>query len=107
MFESENLSSYQAMAMGLPVVGFDTGCETELLAKSGHGVLVPTKNSDALAGAVAGILSLPDRGVQIGARGADYCRQHLDIARTISELTDLYRCLGRKEEGECPSVLTV
>lgn len=107
VFESENLSSYQAMAMGLPVVGFDTGCETELLAKSGHGVLVPTKNSDALAGAVAGILSLPDRGVQIGARGADYCRQHLDIARTISELTDLYRCLGRKEEGECPSVLTV
>lgn len=107
IFESENLSSYQAMAMGLPVVGFDTGCETELLVKSGHGMLVSTMNTEALARAAAGILSLPDRGVRIGARGAEYCRQHLDIARTISELTDLYRCLGRKEDGDGPSLMTV
>lgn len=96
VFESENLSSYQAMAMGLPVVGFDTGCETELLGKSGHGVLVPARNSEALAKAVVEMLSLPDRGARIGLRGVEYCRQHLDIDRTISDLVRLYQHLGAK-----------
>jgi len=99
VFESENLSSYQAMAMGLPVVGFDTGCETELLVKSGHGVLVPTKNSDALARAVTEILNLPDRGARIGARGAQYCGEHLDVTRTLSELSDLYHRVVKNEDA--------
>ncbi len=90
IFESENLSSYQAMAMGLPVVGFDTGCETELVSTSGHGALVPTRNVLALATAVERILRLPDRGARLGEKGAEYCRQHLDIEQTIVELNDLY-----------------
>ena len=40
-FEAENLSSLPALGFGLPVVGFDTGVETELIAKVGYGTLGP------------------------------------------------------------------
>mgnify|MGYP001267520856 CR=1 FL=1 len=49
IFEAESLCSYQAKAMGLPVVGFDTGSETELLSKVGHGILVSNKDAAVLA----------------------------------------------------------
>ena len=97
IFESENLSSYQAMAMGLPVVGFDTGCETELVSTSGHGALVPARDVMALATAVERILNLPDKGAGLGEKGADYCRQHLNIEQTIVELNDLYDDLQRNK----------
>ena len=35
--------------MGLPVVGFDAGSETELLRKVGHGILVSNKDAAVLA----------------------------------------------------------
>ncbi|HEU4835635.1 MAG TPA: glycosyltransferase, partial [Pyrinomonadaceae bacterium] len=55
--EGENISSRQAIAMGLPTVGFDTCCETDLIAKLGHGILVPNADADALATATCQILS--------------------------------------------------
>ena len=90
VFEAENLSSYQAMGMGLPVVGFDTGCETELIRICGHGLLVPCKDVEAFAGGIRAILSLADRGKEWGRRGTEYCQMHLDIRQTITELAALY-----------------
>jgi glycosyltransferase involved in cell wall biosynthesis len=90
VFEAENLSSYQAMASGLPVVGFDTGNETELIRKAGHGHLVANRDAAALADGVARILSSPDRGRALGRLGAEYCRRHLDIRQTISEISAAY-----------------
>jgi len=94
VYEAENLCSYQAMAAGLPVIGFDTGVDTELLRSAGHGLLVQNRNADALAEAASEILLRPDRGAAIGRRGAEYARQHLDIRKSISELTDVYLSLA-------------
>ncbi len=90
VFEAENLSSYQAMASALPVVGFDTGNKTELIRKAGHGLLVTNRDSAALAEAVARILSLPDGGREMGRLGAKYCQEHLDIRHTISKFSSAY-----------------
>jgi glycosyltransferase involved in cell wall biosynthesis len=88
LFEAENLSSYQAMAMGLPVVGFDTGCETELLRKVGHGFLITPRDTEEL-------LFMPERGRKAGMLGADYSREHLDIRQTIDAFTAVYVMLAR------------
>jgi glycosyltransferase involved in cell wall biosynthesis len=90
IFEAENLCSYQAMAMALPVVGFDTGCETELLRKVRHGLLVPKGDVLALAEATQTVLAQPDRGRQWGARGARFCREHLDLSQSIQAFCDSY-----------------
>lgn len=98
VFEAENLSSYQAMASGLPVVGFDTGNETELIRKAGHGLLVLNKDIAGLTEAVARILSLPDGGREMGRLGAEYCHKHLDIRHTISQFSSAYmeKAVARK-----------
>ena len=90
IFEAENLSSYQAIAMGLPVVGFDTGCETELIPKIGNGILVPNQDVVAFSEAVARILRLPDKGQELGSRGIKYSRDHLDIQQSISAFSRIY-----------------
>jgi glycosyltransferase involved in cell wall biosynthesis len=99
IFEAENLSSFQAMAVGLPVVGFETGCETELLSKVGHGKLVPVRDVEMLSAAALCILRLPDKGAQLGKLGADYCRKHLDIHQTISEFSSVYYTLSRTKHA--------
>ena len=93
IYEAENLSSYHAMAIGLPVVGFNTRCETELLEKVGHGILVPKGDSAKLAEEIIEILSLSDKGQKIGRRGAEYAQKYLDIHQTISSYMDIYQAL--------------
>jgi glycosyltransferase involved in cell wall biosynthesis len=102
VFEAENLSSYQAMAMGLPIVGFNTGCETELVNKVGHGILVPNRDAEALAQAIAQILMLPDRGREMGERGVEYGRDHLDISQMVVPFFAAYENLANGEVAKPP-----
>ena len=92
--EGENISSRQAIAMGLPTVGFDTNCKTDLIATLGHGILVPNADALALAHATGEILSLPDRGAALGARGIDYCKTHNGIQKHVDDLMSLYAQLN-------------
>lgn len=93
IFEETNLSTYKAMAMGLPIVGFDTGCETELLKKVGHGILVPNKSVAGLSTAVAQILTLPDHGRELGDRGIEFSQANLDLRLGIGDITAVYKNL--------------
>ncbi|GJM30900.1 MAG: hypothetical protein DHS20C17_35350 [Cyclobacteriaceae bacterium] len=93
IFEETNLSTYKAMAMGLPIIGFDTGCETELLKTVGHGILVPNKSVAGLSAAVAQILTLPDHGRELGGRGIEFCQANLDIRLGIEDITAVYKKL--------------
>ena len=96
IYEGENLSSYYAMAMGLPVVGFETGLETELIPTVGHGFLVPVGDPGGLADGIARILRLAGRGRQRGERGAAYARLHLDIRKTINWYSEAYHELASR-----------
>lgn len=95
VFEAENLSSFLAMAKGLPVVGFDTGVETELVSKVGHGALVPNRDASALAETVVNILSLPDKGRELGESGRAYCCSHLDLKNLVATYFRTYGELAR------------
>jgi len=88
--EGENISSRQAIAMGLPTAGFDTCSETDLISKLGHGILVPNADAAALARATCEILSTPDHGAALGARGIDYCKTHMGIQKHVDDLMSLY-----------------
>lgn len=100
VLEADNLSSYQAIAMGLPVVGFDTGRDSELIPKAGHGILVPNRDGAAFARAIASILALPDGGEMMGELGAEYSRKHLDIQRTVSPFFSAYKTLGNRRRAD-------
>ena len=98
IFEDRNLSCFEAMAMGIPMVGFDTGCETDLIKKVGHGILVPNQNVEAFSAAVAQILTMPDQGREIGSRGIEFSRINLDIRQAVEDMTKVYKYL--KDGGD-------
>lgn len=107
--EAENTSSQQAIAMGLPVVGFDTCRETDLIGKLRHGLLVPNEDAAALAAATCQILSLPDRGVAMGAFGIDYCNATLGIQKHVDDLLSVYANLhgkGTMARGRMAGLIT-
>lgn len=102
VLEPENLSFYQAMAMGLPVVGFDTQQQSgaDLITKVGHGHLVTNRDSEALGEASSSILALADGGRELGQRGALYCREHLDLQQSIRILSSAYAELCARYQGK-------
>jgi glycosyltransferase involved in cell wall biosynthesis len=107
--ESENISSLQAIAMGLPTVGFDSYRPTDLIGKLGHGILVRNADADALATASCQILSLPDRGLAMGALGIDYCNATLGIQKYVDNLLSVYANLhgkGRMARGRMAGLIT-
>lgn len=92
--EGENISSLQAIGMGLPVAGFDTCRETDLVKPLGQGLLVPNMNVSALAAAVIQILSLPDRGQAMGNSGIDYCRVRLNLRNQVDQIASVYAAMA-------------
>ncbi|MBC7369562.1 MAG: flippase-like domain-containing protein [Undibacterium sp.] len=82
-FEGDNLSSLQALGLGLPAVGFDTRREVDVIRSAGAGLLVPIGDVDALALAAATILASPDRGAALGRAGAAYIDANLGIASLL------------------------
>jgi glycosyltransferase involved in cell wall biosynthesis len=94
--EGENLSSRQAIAMGLPTVGFDSCPETDLIGKLGHGIVVPNADAAALASATCEILSLPDRGCAMGALGVAYSNATMGIQKHVDSLLSVYAHLHGK-----------
>jgi glycosyltransferase involved in cell wall biosynthesis len=90
IFEPENLSFYSAAAMGLPIVGFETGWATDPLRRVRNGFIVRGCDSLALANALAEILTLPDSGRTLGVAGLRYADECLDIRQSVSMLTRHY-----------------
>lgn len=95
--EGENISSRQAMAMGLPVVGFDSCRETDLIPQLGHGKVVATGDVAALAAAVCEILALPAGGQELGARSVSYCNERMSLQKQVDDFSVAYLSLHSKK----------
>lgn len=67
IYEGFGLPAGEAMACGVPVVSTDGGALPEVVGDAG--VIVPTKDADALAVAITSLLEDPQRRVSLGARG--------------------------------------
>ena len=61
----------EALAHGVPIVGFDVGAVREYLVDGQTGILVPPGDTDALAGAIDRLLNAPDEARSMGARGRE------------------------------------
>jgi glycosyltransferase involved in cell wall biosynthesis len=105
LYEGDNLSSCQALAMGLPVVGFDTGSASDIIKREGFGTLVPNRDAPALAASVARVLASPDRGRALAGSAVDYCRAHLDVRRVVESFVAAYLRLHRGGGGRGALVL--
>ena len=93
--EPKGMSVLEAMANGVPVVQPRRGAFTEIVERTGGGLLVPPDDPDALAETLHALLVDRARAEALGAAGAAGVRQHYDVARMAEAAEAVYRELAR------------
>jgi colanic acid/amylovoran biosynthesis glycosyltransferase len=83
----------EAQAMGLPVVSTYHAGIPEIVADGEAGLLVPERDSGALADALAALADDPDRWADMGRAGRDYVESTHSIEAVSASLVDLYEAL--------------
>jgi len=81
----------EALAAGLPVVATSVGGVPEILG--GCGVLVPVRDPEALAHAIAALVLDPARRRTLGERGRERYRRYYTPERHLAAMVDLYDAL--------------
>lgn len=88
--EGFSIATVEAMATGLPVVVTRCGGPGEIVTDGVDGVVVPTKEPQELASAIARLID--DEGLRnrLSRKAFESARQRFDIDRTIGDYADLY-----------------
>jgi glycosyltransferase involved in cell wall biosynthesis len=79
----------EAMASGLPVVGFDAGGVHDLVARERTGLLALAGDAGAFAAALAALVASPERRTRLGAQGRAFAVEHT-WARVMDGLLEVY-----------------
>jgi len=88
--EGLSLSILEAMAAGRAIVATRVGGNPELLDDGGAGVLVPARDPEAMADAVARLLRDPEQRRTLGARARARAREVFDVHRVARRLEGIY-----------------
>jgi glycosyltransferase involved in cell wall biosynthesis len=93
---SEGLSNtiLEAMASGVPVVATAVGGADELVVHGRTGLLVPSRDEQALAGAIRTLADDPARRAAMGVEGRRRAEEHFSVARMVEAYEDLYVSLS-------------
>ncbi|HWW53727.1 MAG TPA: glycosyltransferase family 4 protein [Acidimicrobiales bacterium] len=84
------MAAVEAMAMGLPVVTTDVGGMRELIDDGVHGFVVPPRQPEALADAIAKLAADPELRAAMGRAGMERAREHFDVTRFVDRLEEIY-----------------
>ena len=77
------------MACGVPVVSTTGGALPEVVGDAG--LLVPPKNSPALAQAITDMLDHPGKAGELGLKGYQRVQRHFTWRRAAEKTVDAYR----------------
>ncbi len=79
----------EALYMGVPVISTPVSGVPELIAPEENGVLVPTRDSQALADAMARLLDDPQLRQRLATAGQQTVLESFDMARNVTRLKQL------------------
>ncbi|MCS6775624.1 MAG: glycosyltransferase family 4 protein [Chloroherpetonaceae bacterium] len=96
----------EAMAMQRPVVGFASGALPEILTDGVEGLLVPARDTEALADALIALLQDPERRREMGRRGRMRVLTQFTPRRQAEDVERIYRNVLNGEPDRTPVVTT-
>ena len=89
IYEGFGLPAAEAMACGLPVISTDGGALPEVVGNCG--VIVPTKNSEAIAQAIIDLFNLPEKREALGLLARKRIQDQFSWTRVASLMALLYQ----------------
>ena len=102
--DPKGLALLEAMACGVPVVAPRRGTYSEMIERTGGGVLVSPDNVDALVQVFTELQADPARRAYLGATGASGVRQHYSAGRMAESALAIYETLARRPPPSDESV---
>jgi glycosyltransferase involved in cell wall biosynthesis len=93
-------SLLQALAMARPVVGTTVGGIPEVIFDAETGLLVPPRDSETLARALARVLEEPDFRRELARRGRELVVERFSLEQMASEIEVVYDVIRRDTGGE-------
>jgi glycosyltransferase involved in cell wall biosynthesis len=91
LHEGLGTSLLDAMAAGKATVASDTGGIPEVVARGETGLLVPPRDDQALASAIAGLLKDPGRRAAMGQAGLERVKKVFSAERMVEKTLEVYR----------------
>ena len=99
--EPKGISLLEAMACGVPVVQPRRGACTEIVERTGGGLLVAPGDPESLADGLYELWKNPARAAELGQSGARAVRRHYSIARMAERALEVYgEVIGEGVEGK-------
>ena len=91
--DPKGLALLEAMACGVPVVAPRRGTYTEMVERTGGGVLVPPDDIEAFVAALSALEADPARRAQLGTAGAAGVRAHYTASGMAESAVGIYERL--------------
>lgn len=89
VYEGFGFPAGEALACGVPVIATDGGSLPEVVGDAG--IIVPAKDPQALAHAIAELIDNPERRAELGKRGRKRIEQHFLWSRAAGDVVAVYR----------------
>jgi glycosyltransferase involved in cell wall biosynthesis len=96
----------EAMAMGTPVAATAVGGPAEILTHGRDGLLLPPRDPEAWARALAPLLADPDMRARMGRSGRERAVAAFGVDEHVARVTDVYRQL-RETPGDAGAPATL
>jgi len=97
--EGVSLALLEAMAAGLPVIATAVGGLPEVVTDGENGLLIPPRDAEALATALARLLEASDFAKKLGQNARKHVREHFSLDRLGREINEIYEELVEKKFG--------
>lgn len=81
----------EAMASGLPIIGTDTGSNTELVVHGETGLIVEIGNADALASALETLRADPKLRESMGSRGRELIEANYNARKNVPAILNVMK----------------
>lgn len=95
--EPKGIFLLEAMACGVPVVQPRRGTFTEIVEKTGGGLLVEPDSPESLAEGIFEIYQDPMLSEKLGLSGFENVRRHYSVARMADRALEVYESVARNE----------
>jgi glycosyltransferase involved in cell wall biosynthesis len=105
--EPKGLFLLEAMASGIPVVQPRRGAFTEILEKTGGGILVEPDNPEALAQSIMELWRDPVKRMELGARAFRNVRSHYSMTQMAESTLSVYQSVLQNFRQDCSAPVSM